>query len=85
MTTKLNALAFGYAGAVVSAVAMLILSVLAKVGIYEMAAQRMAEWHQFYSLSFGGIAAGIVESAVISFILGYGFAFVYNKFIRGAE
>jgi hypothetical protein len=77
---KLNALAFGYAGAVISAACMLSLSVLAKLGLYVSAAEAMMQWHMFFNLSPVGIIGGLIEGALGGFILGYAFAWVYNKF-----
>jgi hypothetical protein len=77
---KLNALALGYAAAIISALVMLVLGVLANLGIYVNAAKAMMQWHMFFSLSPMGIIAGIIEAAIGSFILGYAFGWVYNKF-----
>lgn len=79
---KLNPLALGYAGAVVSSACMLILSLLANGGFYTMTAMRMSEWHMFYSPSVGGTFTGMVEAAVISFIGLYAFGVVYNWFVE---
>ncbi len=77
---KLNELALGYAGAGVSAACMLLLSIAAKLGVYTRAAERMMDWHMFYTLSFGGIIAGMIEAAVWSFVFLYALAWVYNKY-----
>lgn len=78
--TGFNVLALGYAGAIVAAICMLLLSILAKLGIYTRAAVQMQKWHMFYSLSIGGIITGIIEAAIIFFIFLYLFGWVYNKF-----
>jgi hypothetical protein len=75
---KLNAAAFGYAGAIISAVIMLLLGILGNVGLYIGAVQQMERWHMFFSLSPVGIIAGMVEAAVMSFIFCYAFGLVYN-------
>lgn len=77
----LNALALGYAAAILSGICMLLLSILASFGIYSSAAQQMIKWHMFYSLSVVGVITGIIEAMIISFIGGYIFAWIYNKFI----
>lgn len=77
----LNPLALGYAGAIISAIGMLLLGILGNLGIYTGAAQMMEEWHMFFSLSIGGIIGGMVEAAIISFIALYVFALLYNVFI----
>ena len=81
MAEKLNALALGYAGAIISAVHMLLLGILGNLGIYTGAAEQMAKWHLFFNLSAVGIITGIIEGAVISFVFVYAFAWVYNKFV----
>jgi len=80
MKVKLNALALGASGAIVSAAVMLLLGVLGTLGIYEGAVDMMMKWHLAFSLSPLGIIGGMVEAAVISFVLLYAFAVVYNKF-----
>ena len=81
MAEKLNALTLGYAAAIISAVHMLLLGILGNLGIYTGAAEQMMKWHMFFNLSVTGIITGITEAAVISFVFGYAFAWVYNKFI----
>lgn len=78
---KLNPLALGYAAAILSAVCMLLLGILGNLGIYTAAVQAMQQWHGFFSLSLGGIIAGMAEAAVIGFVAAYAFGWLYNKFI----
>lgn len=78
---KLNAKALGYAAAIISAICMGLLGILANLGIYTGAAKQMREWHMFFSLSIGGIITGMIEAAIIGFIFGYAFAWIYNKLI----
>jgi hypothetical protein len=77
---KLNERALGYSLAIVSALCMLLLGVLGNLGIYTGAVEMMSQWHLFFSLSTGGILAGMVEAAIISFIIGWLIAWVYNNF-----
>jgi hypothetical protein len=79
-TAKLNALSLGYAAAILSAVCMLLLGILGNVGVYTGAVEMMQQWHMFFSLSIGGIIAGMIEAAIIGFIFLYAFGWVYNKF-----
>lgn len=79
--TKLNALALGYAAAILSAVGMLLLGIGGNIGIYTGAVEMMQQWHMFFSLSITGIIAGMIEAAVISFVFVYAFAWLYNKFV----
>lgn len=76
-----DALALGYAGAVVAAACMLLLSILGSFGLYTGAVAMMAEWHMFYDLSVVGTITGMIEAAIVSFIGLYVFALVYNWFV----
>ncbi len=78
---KCNALALGYAGAILSAAYMLLLSILAYFGIYANAAEQMARWHMFYSLTVVGTITGMIEAAVHGFVALYVLAWLYNKFV----
>ncbi len=77
---KLNSLALGGAGAILAAVIMLLLGILGNIGVYTGAVDMMQQWHMFFSLSIGGIIAGIIEGAVVSFVFVYLFGLIYNKF-----
>jgi hypothetical protein len=79
MAKELNALAFGYSGAIVSAICMLLLGILGNIGIYTGAVGMMQQWHMFFSLSIGGIIAGMIEGAVVGFIFMYLLIYFYNK------
>lgn len=81
MNNKLNALTFGYTGAIFASLMMLILGVLGNMGVYTNAVNAMAQWHPFFSLSIGGIIAGIIEAAISSFIGLYVFAWIYNSIL----
>ena len=77
----INALAFGYASAIVSAALMLLLGIFGNIGLYRGAAEMMMQGHMFFSLSIAGIITGMIEAAVIGFVLVYAFALVYNKLL----
>lgn len=77
----LNSLALGYAGAILSATYMLIISILGKLGIYTNVIEAMQQWHMFFSLSIVGIIAGMVEAAIFSFVILYLFGLLYNKLV----
>lgn len=77
---KLKPLALGGSAAIVAAIVMLSLGILGNFGIYAGAVDMMEQWHLFFSLSVGGIVAGIAEAAVITFVFIYLFGFLYNKF-----
>jgi hypothetical protein len=81
MTEKFDAFALGYAAAVISAAVMLLLGILGNIGVYTGAVGMMAQWHMFFSLSIGGIIAGMIEAAIVSFVIAYPFGLVYNKFV----
>ena len=80
MTQKLNALALGLASAILAAICMLVLGIFGWLGIYEGAVEAMTSWHMFFSLSIGGVIAGMIEAAIWSFIGGYVFGWFYNAF-----
>ncbi len=77
---NLNALALGYAGAIVSAVVMLVLGIFGNLSIYTGAVQMMQSAHMFFSPSVGGTITGMIEAAIISFVFLYALAAVYNRF-----
>ena len=79
MNQKLNILALGYAGAIISAACMLLLGILGNLGLYIRAVEMMQQWHMFFSLSVVGIVAGMIEAAIITFIVLYLFGLVYNR------
>ena len=76
---KLRSLALAGSAAIVAAVVMLLLGVLGNIGIYTGAVEMMQQWHMFFSLSIGGIIAGMFEAAVITFVFIYLFGLLYNK------
>lgn len=77
---KLNSLALGGAAAILAAIIMLLLGILGSIGVYTDAVDMMQQWHVFFSLSIGGIIAGMVEGAAATFVFVYFFGFIYNKF-----
>jgi hypothetical protein len=81
MGEELNALALGYAAAIVAALSMLVVGILGYIGIYPGVVQMMLNMHAFFSVSPLGIIGGMVESAVVGFVLGYVFGLVYNRFV----
>jgi len=72
-------LALAGAAAIVAAIVMLLLGILGNIGVYTGAVEMMEQWHAFFSLSIGGIIAGMVEAAVVTFVFVYLFGFIYNK------
>ena len=81
----LNAPALGYAGAIIGAASMLLLGILGNLGLYQGAVAMMSEWHMFFSLSIGGIIVGMIEAAIISFVVLYAFGIVYNWLVTRNE
>ncbi len=77
---KSKPLALAGAAAIVAAIVMLLLGVLGNIGVYSDAVEMMQQWHVFFSLSIGGIIAGMVEAAVITFAFVYLFGIIYNRF-----
>ena len=76
----LDSVALAGAAAVVSAIAMLLLGVFGAVGVYEGAVEAMEQWHLFFEPTVVGTVVGMLEAAVISFVLMYAFAWLYNAF-----
>lgn len=60
MDQKLNAMAVGYASAVIAAILMLFLGIAGNFGIYTGATGQMMQWHLFFDLSAVGIVGGII-------------------------
>ena len=81
MKSRLNPVALGVSGAIVAAAVMLLLGILGNFGIYGGAVEMMAQWHMFFSLSPLGIVSGMIEAAVISFVLLFALAVVHNKLV----
>ena len=79
MKQKLNELALGYSLAIISALCMLFLGVFGNMGFYMGAAEMMGQWHMFFDMSTIGIMTGMIEAAIISFISGWLFAYIYNR------
>lgn len=80
--TALDALALAGAAALVSAAVMLLLGAFGAVGVYEGAVEMMQQWHLFFEPTVVGTAAGMVEAAVVTFVLVYALAWLYNEFAR---
>lgn len=78
-STRLRPLALAGSAAIVVAIAMLLLGILGNLGVYKGAVEMMEQWHLFFSLSVGGIIAGMFEAGVITFIFMYLFGYLYNK------
>lgn len=77
----LDATALASAAAAVSALAMLLLGVFGAVGVYEGAVEMMEGWHLFFRPTVTGTAAGMIEAAVVGYVLAYVFARLYNAFL----
>jgi hypothetical protein len=78
MNNKLKSTPIALAFAVWSALVMLILWILANAGVYTTAAQQMSQMHMFFNLTLGGLITGMIEAALISYILAYIFVWIYN-------
>ncbi len=77
---KLNANAVGYSLAILSGLSMLIFGIFGNLGWYMGAVDAMTQWHMFFSLSVGGIIAGIIEASIWGFIAGWLATYFYNMF-----
>ncbi len=72
--------ALGMSFGILGALAMLLLSLVGKLGYGLEAVRIMAAFHIGYSLSPGGILIGTIEGAVASYVAGYLTAYLYNRF-----
>ncbi|MEN8142627.1 MAG: hypothetical protein ABFQ82_03395 [Thermodesulfobacteriota bacterium] len=79
MNLKINAFFLAASAAIVSALSMLVLGIFGNIGIYTGAVEMMSQWHMFFTLTPLGILTGMVEAAVISFVLIYLFGWIYNR------
>lgn len=75
---KLNTQPFAISLAIWSAIIMLTLGILGKMGLYEDGVQAMMNWHLFFDLTVIGIIIGMIEGAVISYFAVMLFGFIYN-------
>ena len=82
MENKLNAKAFGYSLAIISALCMLLLGIAGNIGVYTGAVEMMQEAHLFFSLDILGIITGMIEGAIWGFIAGWFIVVFYNKFVN---
>jgi hypothetical protein len=74
MNTRTHALAVSSAAAVIAAGLMLALGILGNMGLYTGAVEMMRQWHMFFN-------AGMIEGAVITFIVVYLFVWLEQKFL----
>lgn len=83
MGEKLDPLAFGYSAGILSAGTIFLLGAFGNMGFYSGAMKMMQQSHMFFSPANPfGVLAGIVEAAILGFIIGYLFAAIYNKFAK---
>lgn len=65
---KFNTQKAAFAGAIFATLGMLLLSIANALGIYEGAVNMMQQWHMFYTPTFVGTIAGMIEAAVITYV-----------------
>ncbi|MFH1405408.1 MAG: hypothetical protein ABIH21_04945 [Patescibacteria group bacterium] len=82
---KLHAHKLGLAGAIFSALAMLVLSIVNAFGIYTAATEQMQTMHMFYTPDVVGTITGMIEAAVITYISLFVFVLIYNKLLKGVK
>lgn len=78
---NLNTQALAKALAALAAITMAVMWLLGNAGLYLSAVDQMATWHVLFNLSFIGLLGGVFEAAVWSYIFGYVFGVLYNKFV----
>lgn len=80
---QLNSKAFGFAAAIFAGACWflsMIFSLLTGVG--EMTLTTLGSYHPFFSYSFGGMIIIVIEHLIGGYILGWIFAWLYNKFLK---
>ncbi len=77
---KLDELALGYAGAIISAACILLFGIFGGMSLYMM--PMMRQWAMGLVWSPFGIFVGLIQAAIIGFIVGYAVAWLYNKFAK---
>ena len=82
MVNQINKLVAGYTGAIVAAACMLLLGIFGNLGVYMGAVEAMMKWHMFFSLSVFGIIGGMIEAAVITFVIVYVTIWLYYKLAK---
>ena len=81
MNNKISPLAASLTAAIVSALLMLVLGIFGNIGIYESAVESMQRWHMFFDLSVVGIIGGMIEAAVIAFVIVIISVWIYNMLV----
>jgi hypothetical protein len=80
---QLNSKALGYTAAIFAGGMWLLLMVFSLLtGIGEMTITTFGSYHPFFSYSWIGLVVIVVEHLIGGFILGWIFAWLYNKFSR---
>jgi len=82
MNSKIDVPAASYAAAGFSALLMILITLLNKVGLYAAMAERMEVWHMFYTPTLIGTITGMIEAAIISFVAVYIFSLMYNRLVK---
>ncbi len=78
---SLNTQALAKAFAAFAAIGMTLMWLLGNAGLYLSAVNQMEAWHVLFNLSFMGLIGGVIEAAIWSYVLGYVFGWLYNKFV----
>jgi len=78
MNNKISPLAAALTAAIVSALIMLALGIFGNIGIYEGAVEAMQKWHMFFDLSVVGIIGGMIEAAIVAFLIIIISIWIYN-------
>ena len=77
---KLDELALSYTGAIISVACILLFGVFGNRSFYIM--PMMRQWSLGLIWSPFGILVGLIQAAIIGFIVGYAVAWMYNKFAK---
>ena len=80
MNSSLSPKGLGMAIALLSALCMLLISLLGLGGYAADAVTNMQAYHIGYDLTAGGIIVGIVEAVIAGYVIGWLTATFYNKY-----
>jgi len=80
---QLNPKAFGFAVAIFAGACWFVLMVFSLLtGIGEMTLTTLGAFHPFFSYSWAGMIIIVIEHLIGGFIVGWIFAWLYNKLLK---
>jgi len=81
--TELNKKALGLAAGVFSGTGwFLAMTFSLLTGVGEITVTTLASFHPFFTYSWTGMLIIVVEHLIVGFLLGWAFAWLYNRFVK---